>query len=500
MRTRLPEDAPVTLIPGASAVEDATDMVFALDQQGRMVFANRTAESFTGRSRADLLGRPFADLVSDPDTWAPGEVGLTRSDGSVVWVEVSTWASGGQVWGIARDVTERRQEIDLLRHKAFHDPLTGLPNRDLFSDRLEQALNVARRTGRPLTLMIVDLDRFKQVNDSYGHPCGDEVLRLIAARIRQTLRASDTVARLGGDEFGVLLPEEDAEKGTHVAMKLQRVLREPLRVGGVVCRLDASVGLATYPEDGIDAPTLVATADAAMYGVKRGGGRAFVVSRHGRSISVPVVATGSPRRTIATLAVALLLAVAWIPGGSSLRPGSPAAPFSAPPGSSSQSAEDGSVAATVVKDGGSTVRASLATAWWREMEVGPEAGGTGLAGRSELDDVSTSPRSHVPSEPNTGQDPNGPAPASAPSSSPARVEAPPSGSRTPTRPPVASQTGSPRGRSVPSSGTGSSPSTGGQLTMGKQSKAAPSSVGHGKAGRGHSASGAPASRSNGKGR
>jgi diguanylate cyclase (GGDEF)-like protein len=165
----------------------------------------------------------------------------------------------------------RSTEVLLQReHQALHDPLTGLPNRTLFGDRVRQAVLGAKRTGEPAALMILDLDGFKDVNDTLGHKAGDEVLRLVTRRLTGALRGVDTVARLGGDEFGVVVWPVDGEAAAvEVARKISNAVHEPLRYGEVVMTLEVSIGLALAPMHGTDSDSLVTYADAAMFEAKR---------------------------------------------------------------------------------------------------------------------------------------------------------------------------------------------------------------------------------------
>ena len=153
---------------------------------------------------------------------------------------------------------------------AMHDALTGLPNRALFEDRVDRALAAARRSATSPVVMLLDLDRFKEVNDRLGHHHGDDLLRQMGPRIASVLRTSDTVARLGGDEFAVLLPNaECAEAGSEVAAKIREALSEPFVVSGMELEAGASIGLACFPEHGRDIETLMRRADAAMYAAKQ---------------------------------------------------------------------------------------------------------------------------------------------------------------------------------------------------------------------------------------
>jgi diguanylate cyclase (GGDEF)-like protein len=173
---------------------------------------------------------------------------------------------------VVRDVTGRRQTEETLRSLAYHDPLTGLPNRLLFYDRLAQAIERARRARQPLAVMLVDLDRFKLINDSLGLGPGDQIIKGVADWLVQALRKSDTVARLGGDEFMVLLlGVGGAEAAAKVAQKLLECLKPPLEVDAHELTTSASIGIALFPHDGDDADTLIKNADNALSRAKEQG-------------------------------------------------------------------------------------------------------------------------------------------------------------------------------------------------------------------------------------
>ena len=162
-----------------------------------------------------------------------------------------------------------RQEAESLRYDASHDPLTHLPNRALFAERLEQAVRLGHREGRTFAHQMMDLDGFKHVNDTFGHHYGDLLLRQIGPRLQGTLRETDTVARLGGDEFGILLPGVDLVASMLMARKLSRVMRRPFAAGSKRLAIRASIGLALFPVHAADGETLLRRADAAMYRAKR---------------------------------------------------------------------------------------------------------------------------------------------------------------------------------------------------------------------------------------
>ena len=183
--------------------------------------------------------------------------------------------SSGAVSGflaIAYDITERQRLADQLAQLAYHDGLTGLPNRLRLEDHLQQAITRASRRHEALALLFIDLDRFKPINDSHGHAVGDQVLCEVARRLRAALRSADMVARLGGDEFVVLLSTlANDQDGLLVADKLMMALAEPMHIGALVLQVGASMGMARYPEAGNTAGELLRSADAAMYQVKQAG-------------------------------------------------------------------------------------------------------------------------------------------------------------------------------------------------------------------------------------
>jgi len=206
------------------------------------------------------------------------ELCLRRKDGSLVWVlqneNLSEGADGllSIIEGTVIDISERKRAEEQVKHLAFHDPLTNLPNRLLFNDRLTLAVAQAHRHNQRLAVLFLDLDRFKTINDSLGHSVGDELLRQVAERIQEHVREGDTVARLGGDEFTLLVPgitaEEDAAK---IARKICEAIHDPFWIDGRELFVTTSVGVSVYPSDGHDSETLVRNADSAMYRAKEQG-------------------------------------------------------------------------------------------------------------------------------------------------------------------------------------------------------------------------------------
>ncbi|MBK5260370.1 MAG: EAL domain-containing protein [Thermoanaerobaculia bacterium] len=213
------------------------------------------------------------------------EARLLRRDGDVIWVLETLGVSAldreenPAVEGIVLDITDRKRTEQEVEYQAYHDPLTGLPNRMLFMDRLTVAVSHARRRQQPVGVMFLDLDDLKVVNDTLGHAAGDQILQMIGERLEACLRQEDTVARIGGDEFTVLLPGVDSvADASLVAEKVSEAIKKPFLLGEDEVRVTASIGLAMYPADGEDPETLLATADGTMYRVKAAGGAAFQFS------------------------------------------------------------------------------------------------------------------------------------------------------------------------------------------------------------------------------
>lgn len=256
-------------------------------QNDTIVFANSWVREVFG----ETLGRPFWSNVHPDDLEGAIQRGRARAlgqpmeghsdirmidrHGATRWLEITgtTIELDGSraVLTTAYDVTKRREAEERTRHVAFHDALTDLPNRALFNERAGRALAAGRRDGGSTGVILLDLDRFKNVNDSLGHDAGDELIRQSAARLRGGLRASDTVARLGGDEFAILLPGHGSEAAVRVALKLLAAMRDPFQVVGRELRVTASLGVAISPGDGDDVQTLVKSADTAMYRAKDAG-------------------------------------------------------------------------------------------------------------------------------------------------------------------------------------------------------------------------------------
>jgi diguanylate cyclase (GGDEF)-like protein len=203
---------------------------------------------------------------------------MSMDNGEVHWVETFKApimdAAGNLLGttGFAQDITVRKNAEGKIRHLAHYDPLTDLPNRTLFSDRLQQALAAAKRDKVRMALMFLDLDKFKPINDELGHHVGDLLLKEVAKRMQDCVRESDTVARIGGDEFVILLPVIDAEQDAIlVAEKIRMALNQPFVLVGQSLNISSSTGIAVYPEHGNNETQLFKNADTAMYHAKENG-------------------------------------------------------------------------------------------------------------------------------------------------------------------------------------------------------------------------------------
>jgi diguanylate cyclase (GGDEF)-like protein/PAS domain S-box-containing protein len=277
-------------------VDDNSDLVLLIGAQDVVRSASRAARDVLGFDPRELEHRSVTELVHPDDVpllaSAEGgdrhrrlEIRMRHRNG--YWLNVEALANDmsadAHVEALVltvRDVTERKAFEEQLRHRAFHDPLTQLPNRALLSDRLQHALTREGRFEDQVAVLFVDLDDFKTINDTLGHASGDELLVLVARRLRSCLRSADTAARLGGDEFGVLLEGvPDLDHAVAVAQRILDAVAEPFSIGGLPVPLRASVGVAIGAAQTVSADELLRNADIAMYGAKRAGKGGYVVFR-----------------------------------------------------------------------------------------------------------------------------------------------------------------------------------------------------------------------------
>ena len=268
-----------------SLVTSSTDLVLVLGADGCR-YVSQSVSTMVGRAEAEMLGHGFEAFVHSNDGAAvreasahgrPREIVFRLRNQSGEWrhleAHVTDLRQDKSVRGVvlnARDVTERIELEEQLTHQAFHDNLTGLPNRALFRDRLDQALARAERSDRLLAVLLVDLDGFKQVNDSLGHDAGDQLLQEVARRFRSVVRTSDTVARFGGDEFALLLEDVTEHEAVGLAQRSLDRLAAPVAIAGRPVALGASVGVVLHSGPG-QSEELVRDADVAMYAAKDAG-------------------------------------------------------------------------------------------------------------------------------------------------------------------------------------------------------------------------------------
>jgi diguanylate cyclase (GGDEF)-like protein/PAS domain S-box-containing protein len=281
-----------------SLVQHSSDLIFVIGADGVIQFASSSASRLIGYEADALAGVDLvaladpddADAVSSfvkvaaslPGVSPPAEWRMRGTNDTIVQVEAiaSNRLADEAVRGIvvnARDVGERKALLDQLAHQAFHDPLTGLANRALFYDRVSHALDLSQREGRTVTVLFLDLDGFKQINDTMGHAEGDHLLRMVANRLRACARATDTVARLGGDEFAVLIEDTAVARSTERLIdRIREQMAFPFTLAGREARISASIGSASAVGGEVD--QVLRHADVAMYAAKRaekGSHRAF---------------------------------------------------------------------------------------------------------------------------------------------------------------------------------------------------------------------------------
>lgn len=273
-------------------IEGAPDFIFARDLEGRYTVINNAAARAVGKPVNDIIGRTNFDILApelarklDNEDQKVLKSGGTHSfeqsmevEGSLRIILTTEYVhrdSEGNLKGIlsiGRDITEQKKAEEKIRHQANHDELTGLPTLRLGRDRLSSAIALARRNKVSVAVLFLDLDGFKEVNDSLGHKAGDHVLNEVAERLTQTVRETDTVARLGGDEFVIVITEIAEEKGyIMAAKKIIRALAEPVEFNGQAVNISASIGIALYPGHGETTDELIHKADEAMYVAKNSG-------------------------------------------------------------------------------------------------------------------------------------------------------------------------------------------------------------------------------------
>ncbi|WP_165912716.1 sensor domain-containing protein [Effusibacillus lacus] len=274
-----------------SIVENNSDAIYSVDLYGKLLTVNPAAEKLTGYHAKELCNRNMIELVvpedvekaithfnkakaGDPQDY---EVSVIHNEGQILQIHVKNVPIVVNnrivgVYGIARDVTARNKAIETINHMAYHDILTDLPNRRFFQEQLRVGLQHAKAQGEKLAVVFLDLDRFKVINDTYGHGAGDRLLQIIADRLQDCRGDNEVVARMGGDEFTLLIPGiKEAEDALGTVQRVFRALKEPIFINGLEVHITTSIGIAVYPNDGEDAETLMKHADSAMYRAKEQG-------------------------------------------------------------------------------------------------------------------------------------------------------------------------------------------------------------------------------------
>ncbi|MDO9528157.1 MAG: diguanylate cyclase [Syntrophales bacterium] len=272
-------------------VENISEIIYSLDENAVVTYISPNIESFSGYSPSEIIGKRFTEFIYEKDLTSrtnklqeivserkevtdfrfltrSGESRWLRTTGRPILKDNRVM----EVRGTLADITDRKLVEEELVYMATHDQLTGLSNRALFNDRLAVELARARRNPKKLAVMLLDLDEFKEINDTFGHSFGDRLLKAVGKCLSGLLRESDTVARMGGDEFLLLLSEVvHVNDVANIAEKIIDAFQKPLSVNGHELNITTSLGIAVYPEDGQDADTLIKNADIAMYNVKKHG-------------------------------------------------------------------------------------------------------------------------------------------------------------------------------------------------------------------------------------
>ncbi|HEY0563578.1 MAG TPA: diguanylate cyclase [Methylophilus sp.] len=272
------------------------DHNYILDLEAKFLYANKAMAEQCGKLAPQLIGKSIVELgmvevleieqavkkVIHDNIAVRGEIRYRTHAGNTVFYEyilTPIFDPDGQVEAVAgteRDITERKSSEDAVWYRANYDQLTELPNRSLFRDRLEQQVMLSERTGKLAALFFIDLDNFKEANDSHGHDVGDALLRQAATRIRACMRQNDTVARIGGDEFTVILTDfDDISHVTKIANKVLKTLAKPFLIFDKKVSISASIGISLAPQDASNPEHLISNADQAMYTAKNAGRNHF---------------------------------------------------------------------------------------------------------------------------------------------------------------------------------------------------------------------------------
>lgn len=280
--------------------DNISDLIATMDENGRITYASPSCLEILGREQNSSV--PFFDIVHPEDvlmakqcfantihTKVPAniEIRTLHVDGHYIYLEAKGMPvvnEAGDIENIvvvARDISERKKSEETIKHMAYHDTLTGLPNRRMFNEELVQILEEAKMKNQKAAVLFIDMDGFKAINDTLGHAAGDLALKAITERLSGSIRGNDKVFRMGGDEFTVLLPKiRHTEDTVKVANRIMNLFIDPINIEGHQVQLTTSIGISIYPDDGTCAESLLINADKAMYDAKQNGKNHFKFYNH----------------------------------------------------------------------------------------------------------------------------------------------------------------------------------------------------------------------------
>ena len=267
-------------------VQHSNSIIARYSCDGTILFMNEYGLQIFDLAEEQVIGANFWELIGTHTTVKTDDGGSQTIQSCMkadrpVWIEWKTnplacSSCGHQSLAVGIDITERKQYEEIIHHQAFHDNLTGLPNRMLLKDRFEQEITRAQRNKSKVAVLYLDLDRFKLINDTLGHDSGDKVLEEIGQRLKAAVRASDTVARIGGDEFAILIPDLHSQADIeNVCQNLLEIIEQPIQIGSREVVLTGSIGVAIFPDDSLAYAELLVNADMAMYQAKERGKNQF---------------------------------------------------------------------------------------------------------------------------------------------------------------------------------------------------------------------------------